>query len=373
MANELTTLLPKILARGLSVLRERCAITQFVNFDYANSAAAKGDVITVPVSSARTSSDVVPGPTPPQAEDSSISKVEVPLDQWKHASFGLTDQEMVNIDKSRDFLPLQAQEAVRSLGNGINQYIWGLYTDVPGIVGTPGTTPFASNTQVAIDARKALHSQLCPRENRAGILDLDAEAAALARPEFSDVDRAGDSSTKREGEIGRKYGFNWLSDDYVPTHTAGDASGRLVNSSSLVIGSRLIPYDGGTGTFNVGDIVTFAGSTHTYAVSKVEATQITLSTGLKAVPADNAAITVTPDHVVNMAFHRDAFAFVMRPLLAATQAESLGHRMVSMQDPKTGLVMRLEVSRQFKQTAFDFDVLYGGKIVRPPYAVRIAG
>lgn len=371
--NDLNTLLPKILARGLRVLRERCAITQYVNFNYDGKATAKGEQIVVPISSARTASDVIPGPVPSASEESEISEVIVPIDQWKHAGFQLTDLELTRIDKDKEFFPLQAEEAVKSLANQFNEYIWGLYPQVGGIVGTPGTTPFAANASVAIEARKVLHRQLCPRTDRAGILNLDAEANALALSEFGDVSQAGDVSTKREGEIGRKYGFMWMSDDYVPTHAAGSAAGFLVNNGGgYPRGHKdTIAIDTGTGTFNVGDVVTFAGhpSTDSYAVVESTPTSIKLSTPLREAVADNAAVSVKTDHVVNMAFHRDAFAVVMRPLMESGDNPDIA----SMTDTVTGLTMRLERIRGYKQTMFDFDILYGGKIVRPEYAVRIAG
>jgi hypothetical protein len=37
------------------------------------------------------------------------------------------------------------------------------------------------------------------------------------------------------------------------------------------------------------------------------------------------------------------------------------------------LALRLEISRQHKQTRYSFDVLYGGALVRPQLVTRIAG
>jgi hypothetical protein len=67
-----------------------------------------------------------------------------------------------------------------------------------------------------------------------------------------------------------------------------------------------------------------------------------------------------------------AFAFATRPLSSAAGGLG-GAQFMSATDPITGLSLRLEVLRQYKQVAFDFDVLYGGKCIRPEYAVRIAG
>ena len=70
-------------------------------------------------------------------------------------------------------------------------------------------------------------------------------------------------------------------------------------------------------------------------------------------------MTVKANHVVNLAFHRDAFALAMRPLQGATQGDGYGNQMVSMTDPQTGLSMRLEVSRQHKQIVYSLDALWG--------------
>ena len=86
-----------------------------------------------------------------------------------------------------------------------------------------------------------------------------------------------------------------------------------------------------------------------------------------------AAVTFKASHVVNLAFHRDAFAFANRPLVQSTQDMQLGSRIMSMQDPKTGITLRLEVSRQYKQVVWEFDLLWGSQLVRAPLATRIAG
>ena len=42
-------------------------------------------------------------------------------------------------------------------------------------------------------------------------------------------------------------------------------------------------------------------------------------------------------------------------------------------DEKSGLTMRLEVSRQEKQWKFEYDILYGATLLRPELACRILG
>jgi len=55
------------------------------------------------------------------------------------------------------------------------------------------------------------------------------------------------------------------------------------------------------------------------------------------------------------------------------ETESTSSELITMTDPLTGLGLRLEVMRQNKQMLWEFDMLYGGLLVRPELAVRIMG
>jgi hypothetical protein len=293
------------------------------------------------------------------------------LNNWFEANFHMTDKEMVEVDRNEAFVPMQMSEAVKALSNKINTSVHEQYAGVYGYAGTAATTPFSSNVSQATDARKVLNQQLCPRTDRRMILDFDAEAAALALADFNRVNEVGSTGPKIEGEIGRKFGFDLYTDDAVVTHTAGGSGTPLVNKASNYAA-------GASSGFVVGDIVSFAGHAQTYAVTSAPtasggAQTIGIAPALKSAVADNAAITVRASHVVNLGFHRDAFALAMRPLQGATQGDGYGSQIVSMTDPQTGLSLRLEVSRQYKQVQYSLDALWGVKLIRPELAVRIAG
>jgi hypothetical protein len=384
MANSLSAVMPKILARGLLALREQAVMPRLVNADYSNDAARKGDTIDVPLPSAVAASDVAPSNTAPAPVDTAPTVVQIPLNHWKKAGFHLTDREVLEIDAAESFVPMQMSEAVRALANAVNASVHAEYAGIYGFVGTAGSTPFGADVSNATAARKLLNKQLAPRSDRRGVLDFDAEANALALPQFSDAEKIGSAGVKIEGEIGRKFGIDWVADDGVPNHVAGTASDTgsytitAAASASAGASTVSIKSDTGTPTLVAGDVLSFAGHEQTYVVTAGTALStggvaVAIAPALRAAVANAAAVSVRASHVVNMAFHRDAFALAMRPLSAGMADLALGNRILAMTDAQTGLSLRLEVSRQYKQTVWEFDVLWGVKLVRPELAVRIAG
>lgn len=389
MANTLDALMPKILARGLLALRGFTVLPRLVNTDYSNEARQKGNTIDVPVPGAVTAVDVTPGATPPANTDSSWSTVQVPLDKWKEAPFYLTDKEEGQILTS-EFLPLQAGEAVKSLGQAVNADIFGCYKGIYGYVGTAGTTPFATSGGVgdisaATSARKVLNAQFAPLANRSLVLDVDAGANALGLPQFANAAAAADNKVITEGVIGRKLGFDWFEDQQTPTHAAGTITTGLAAKAATAqaVGDTTIVCTTAASTgacaLKEGDIITFAGDSQTYvltadAAQASAAADVTLNIQppLKVALAGGEAVTVKASHVVNLAFNKYAIALAVRPL-ADTMGNELGAKIMSATDPITGLTLRLEVTRQHKQTRYSYDILYGVKLVRRELACRVAG
>lgn len=376
--NSLTNILPKILARGLMALREQAIMPRLVTADYRGDAAQKGSTIDIPTPKTQTASDVTAAPTNASAAANTPAVVQVSLAQWKHTDFYMTDKEMVEVDRNEHFIPMQTSEAVRSLANAMDSHIHSKYTGIYGYVGTAGVIPF-STIVTATDARKVLNTQLCPMSNRRGVLDPSAEGGALALTAFSDISQSGDRPVKIEGELGRKLGLDWFMSQNVGTHTVGTAGAAITVGSTTAIGvSTLAIAASSAGTVVVGDIFTIAGDTQTYVVTALTSlssvnANVTIDPALKVVASSTAAITLNSSHTVNLAFHPQAFAFATRPLINETSELAGGNSMMSATDPVSGLSLRLEISRQFKQNIWDFDVLYGGALVRPEYACRIAG
>lgn len=383
MANSFTSIIPKIIAQGLMVLRETCVMPQLVSSNYENEVKKVGDTIDFPLPAVQVAADVTPAATPPTPADKTITTVQLLLNKWKKTEFHLTDKQLGEIETDK-FRGGQIQEAARALANKVNTDILAEYKSVYGYVGTAGTTPFATTTAAATDARKVLARQLCPKPNRKGILNADAEANALSLAAFQDADKAGTDITKMEGEIGRKFGIDWFMEDAAPTHTAGTITTGLIAKASTAVAAGLKTFVATTAASTgacallVGDVIAIAGHTTTYVLTAAAtqasaATDVTLAfePALERALVGSEAITVKASHVVNMAFHPDCFAFANRPVDG--QMFSGGNEIGQITDPQTGITLALEISRQYKQTVWEFSILYGTKCIRPEFGVRIAG
>lgn len=384
MANSLSNVVPVLISQALATLRAACVMPRLVNTDYSNDPANQGDTVNLWIPSALTVSDVAPSAAPVQGGDSAPVRAPIALNKWRHAGFYLTDKQQEEI--AGGVQSAQTKEAIKALAQDINAYIMGLYPAVYGFVGTPGTTPFASDVSAATKARAVLNKQLAPLDERRLVLDVNAEANALGLPILAQWYSTGSSQQIIEGTIGRKLGFDWAMDQQIPTQptVALSAGAATVNGTQAVgqgstdggrTGTVSIAKATNTGSLLAGDIITFAGDAQTYTVLAnvtlaIGNTTVSIAPALQVAKAGGEAMTLAAAHVVNLAFHRDAFAFVSRPLQKAS-ANTI--EMVSVPDPVSGITFRLEIMRQNKQTFFDFDVLYGAACVRPELACRIAG
>lgn len=378
MPNSLSNLIPRLLARGLLALREQAVMPRLVNLDYSSEGAMRGSTIDIPVSNTFTATNVSPSMTMASAQDSTPGLVQIALDQWKEVPFFITDKQRMEIMESESFLPMNVSETVRALANSMDGHIHNQYVDVYGYVGSAGNTPFSTIADV-VNARAALNKQLSPMGSRRMVINPDAEAALLQIPAMSDLEKTGDSDVKIEGLLGRKFGFDFYQSTNVVTHVAGTVGSVTVASTTAAGATSLDIIASVAGTFKKGDIFSIAGNSQTYVVTSADATYtstktaISFSPPLVAIASATADVTRRASHVVNLAFQREAFAFVNRPLAGVGNGPELGSIISQMTDPVSGLTMRMEVTRHNKQERFAVDVLYGAKAIRPALAVRIAG
>jgi hypothetical protein len=383
VSNTLSAVIPTLFAQGLMSLRSNSVMARLVNSDFGTEVKQKGDTIQVPVPSVMAATDVVPGAYAPDPQNVAPGTAPIALSNWKEAPFTLSEKELAQVIDG--VVPIQLSAAIEALATTINSSILALHTGVYGYVGSAGATPFASDLTAATSARKTLGLQLAPTGNRRVVLNPDAEANALGLPAFSQYLQSADPNVIREGDIGRKLGFDWYMDQQVPTHTAGTITTGLIAKAATVQAAGLTSItattaaSSGACALKKGDIVLFSGDSQTYALT-ADATQASASTdvtlaispGKVVALAGSETITVKASHVVNLAFHRDAFAFASRPLMNQDFTKEQDEEFVAS-DPVSKITMRLSYRKEFHRTRFAFDILWGVGLIRPQLACRIAG
>jgi hypothetical protein len=380
MANTYTEIVDKIFARGVVALRQNAITSRLINTDWGTEVAEQGDTIDVSIPSAVTVGDVTPGPTPPAGGDSAPTKVQITLDKWKKSDMHVTDKEAREI--ALGARELQLSEHLKALANQVDNDVLALYKGVYGYAGTAGTTPFATSLAEAIAADKVLNDQLAPIDPRRMLLGTAAKANALANRAIQDASfrRSGPDSLA-SGDIGEILGFLWAMNQNIPTHTKGAAGTVLLDDSAArAVGIKTLHMDGLTTKPSVGDVFTIAGDSQTYTVTAATDlvgtdSDVSFEPGLAvAIPAadGNEAVTFKATHVVNLAFHRDAFALATRTLAPADGFVG-GNIIRTAVEPVSGLTLTLEVSREYARTKYQWRILYGVKLVRPQLACRVAG
>ena len=372
MANSFDDLIPKLIAGAMPIIRTHAVLPRLVTRDYQGMAAQKGSTIDVPITPTMTSRDVTPGPTPPANQDTTEGVVSITLDKWRECTFHMTDKELAELADGQ--YPKKAAAAAATLADYVDTQLFTCISEGAGIaLGTAGTDPFAS-LALAQEVNTELNQRSALKTGRHCVFNALAEANLIALDTFANSDFVGDVTAMTEGafnENGRRLGANWWQDENAPTHTKGTGASFLVNGA-LAEGATTITADGGSGTILAGDVVTFAADTdNKYVVTEaLSGGSFKIGgVGLRVAIPDNNAITVNNNHTVNVAFHTDAVALVTREL----QTDGGNPDVMSMTDPMTGLTIRLERLRGWRQTTYAFDVLFGCKVVESKHAIKVMG
>lgn len=379
MANTLTNVLPTILADGVLALRQNAVFSRLVNRGLQSDAQSKGNVVNVPIPSAIAARAVTPAVTFAANVDSSPTVALVTLDQWYESPINLSDNDMVSADEM--FVAMQASEAVKSLINTIDAYIWGKHVGFFGYAGSAGSSAFNGSLTAAAAAKRVLSAQLAPLSDRRAVIDPLAEQYLTLNQEIIQTQMRGDPGGIIEGNIGRKLGFDWFMNQNVGTFTPGTGwvTGFAVSTTTGVAGGSTLSILNATasGTIKIGDVFTLGTGTDQYVVTAAATASATVGVVIRIYPPLRSAASlgttlavVATAYTANVAFHRDAWAFASRPLQNAFQA---GNVFQSPVDSISGVALRLELSRQYKQETLSFDALYGANVVRPELGSKILG
>lgn len=380
-----TFLTPNIIAReALMQLRANCVMAGLVYRDYSSEfVASVGDTITVrkPATFEAKEFDRTSGI---DIQDAVEDGVDVKLDKLLDVSFEVT-AEQLTLDIA-NFSTQLLQPAMQSFAQKIDLYLLGLYTDVPDTTGAAGSTPAAISD--ITNARQVLGENLVPLPMRRLVIDPSAENKFLQLSTFHEADKLGDSGTAlREASLGRKFGFDIYSDQNVITHTKGTlavaagTSPKIVAKTAGTAGDTTLTLTvtGGssptlTGTLKKGDYMIIGTAKYLITKNATAADDeiaVEFTPGLAANLLTTTEITVGANYTANLAFHRNAFALVSRPLALPKGLGDTQKAIVNYDG--FGLRVIYDYNSQYKKDVVSIDMLCGVKTLDPKLACKLLG
>jgi len=314
-----------------------------------------------------------------QIQDAVESEVEVVMDKLLDVSFEVTSEQLsFSIQKFSEQLIAPAME---SFAQKVDQYLTSLYVDIPYYYGTAGTTP--SKIEDITGVRQKLNDNMVPFLNRRCVIDSSADNKLSQLSTFHEAEKVGDNGTAlREGSLGRKFGLDFHIDQNIRKHTKGtlaaDAPGITIKGA-VAAGATTAVFDGANiaGTLKKGDIFTVADTSGSYVVTEdaaVAAGEITVKF-YPAAPvggfANDKVVTIIGSHTANLAFHKNAFALVTRPLALPMGLSSEQKAIVNYNG--FGLRVIYDYNSQYKKDVISIDMICGVKTLTRELAARLLG
>jgi hypothetical protein len=267
--------------------------------------------------------------------------------------------------------------------------------DVYNVVNNVGS---AITLNKALAARKILVDNLAPGSDRTLLLNTQDNLDLVDALKGLFQDSTEIAKQYRDGMVGRTAGFGTIFENTLlgsqATGTAASTTGYLSNGATQT--GSTIAVDGGTTTFLVGDVITFAGVNRVHPETKADtgilqqfvvtansgasATSLSISPAIVAsgatqnvtnAIADNSAIVkvggASAVYKPSLAYHKDAFTFATADLPLPGGVD------FAARENYDGLSMR--IVRQYAISTDTMpcriDMLYGYKTIRAQLAARI--
>lgn len=374
----------EIAKRALPILQSNLVMPALINVDYSDTFTKKGDTIQVERPAVYVADEF--GSTI-NLQNINPRPILVKMDKIADVSVEVTAKQLALDNVEFDRLVLQP--AITAIAEKINADGLALYKYVPGYAGTAGTTP--DGLDDFANASKVLNDNKVPMSNRKAVWNTSAQAKFTVLDAIVNAEKSGSNEALKEGSLGRIMGLDNFMSQAVKTHTAGGYTALADVKATCDVDNNATDATTGfeysvftmastagasTAKLEAGDIFTCNGKQHVVLAQTAAAVAGDIA-AVKVYPALAADITAQdvtfPDvtaraHVANLAFHRDAFAFVTRPLEPTPGAESYTVKFGNLT-----LRVTMDYDINTKKTIMSIDTLYGYAPLYPELATQILG
>lgn len=374
-------------------------ITRSYDDSFAKSGAKIGDSLKIRLPNQYT---VRTGKTI-SAQDTTESSVTLQVATQKGVDVNFSSSELtLSLD---DFSSRVLEPAMSVLAANIESDALSMYKDVYQEVSDVGATLTVAGV---LNANKRLTDSLTPMDGRCLLLNTKSNVDLVSANLALYNDRTKLSEQYRKGLIGNDFfGFDMVyQNTMMPTHVtgteAGADTGANINGANQT-GSSVTVNGTVSGTFKKGDIVSFEGCYDVHPETKAVSSKLKqftvtsdVSTSYSSIPIspaivasgasqnvsasptdtgavykqesdDSTGITGSADYLIDLAFHKEAFAFATADLVMPKGVD-FGAREVM-----DGISMRIVRDYDINNDNLPcrIDVLYGYKTIRPELACRI--
>tara|TARA_R110000868_G_scaffold61150_2_gene185954 strand:- start:2695 stop:3843 length:1149 start_codon:yes stop_codon:yes gene_type:complete len=382
MSNVLTDLAADIYKAADTVGRELVGFipSTTINGD-ATTRAAKGDTIRAAFTRTPTlNTSFAPAMTIPEGTDQTVDNKVMTLDNYLSVQIPWTGEDIKHVNNGSGYETIygdQISQAIRAICNKIEQDVASAaYKGASRAVGAAGTTPFAANFDLIAEARQILIDNGCPNDNQLSLILNSAAGTKLRNlASLQQVNTSGNEQLLRQGTLLDLQGLMMKESAGIVSHTKG-AGTSYVTSGSTAVGTKDIALVTGSGIVLAGDVVTFAADANNkYVVGTGVTAPGTLSlneTGARIVIPTANAMTVGASYTPNVAFHKSAIELGIRPPALPNGGDSAVD-MMTVQDPKSGLVFEIAVYKGYMKTMLEVRCLYGVKVWKPDFVATLMG
>ena len=381
MGNSITPLIP-VIYRVLPYLhRELVGLIPAVTLDAQAARAAVNQTIRIPTAPTMTAEDATPGTTPPDTGDNTFDKEEMTITKSRVVPFRWTGDEQRSVAGAgpgrMSLQEMQIFEALRTLTNEMELDLGLLYKRSARALGTAGTTPFASNIDLLVDARKMMDDMGIPQSGRQLVIDTTAGAKMRKLSHLQKVNEAGTSDLLRMGVLDQLMNFDIRESAQIALHTAGTGTAYQLNGAHAA-GATSLAVDTGSNTLVAGDVLTIANGSPADDVSYVVNTALSGGTvvigrpGLKVAHVDNDAVTRAAAYRANMLFHRSALVLATRAPALPDEGDMADDSMI-IQDPVTGMSFEIRVYKQYRRVRYEIGAAWGVANMHPAFTLNLMG
>lgn len=384
MANVLTNLAGDIYKAADIVGREQVGLISSVMMnDKGSEAVAVGDVVRSSFTRPVTSVNFTPSMTIPEGTDQTVDNKTLTITKQKMVPIPYTGEDKRHLNNGIGFETVYGDQIIQAIRTIVNEAEVDLYneltTQASRAVGTAGSNPFATTTDLIADARQVLLENGAPvmSAEMSVVLALSHGTALRKISSLQKVNESGNESLLRNAILLPLQGFNLKETGAASLRTKGTGAGYTTNTAGYAVGATSITLITGTGTINAGDIVTFAGDTNKYVVATgigAPGTIVLGGNGLRqSIPAAATAVTVGNSFTGSIALHRNAGELVMRPVSGVGVGQDAATDAMMVQDPFSGLNFTVATYLGFGKQLITVSAAWGVKCWKGDFVAEIIG